>query len=32
VHGFVSFALVIPAAGDATNRGVAALKAALHRG
>jgi acetyl esterase len=32
VHGFVSFALVVPAAGDATNRGVAALKAALHRG
>jgi acetyl esterase/lipase len=30
VHGFVSFALVVPAAADATNRGVAALKAALH--
>lgn len=32
VHGFVSFALVVPAAADAINRGVAALKAALHRG
>jgi acetyl esterase len=32
VHGFVSFALVVPAATEATNRGVAALKAALHRG
>jgi acetyl esterase len=32
MHGFVSFALVVPAAADATNRGVAALKAALHRG
>lgn len=31
VHGFVSFALVVPAATEATNRGVAALKAALHR-
>ena len=31
VHGFVSFALVVPAVADATNRGVAALKAALHR-
>lgn len=30
VHGFVSFAPVIPAAGEATNRGLAALKAALH--
>jgi acetyl esterase len=30
VHGFVSFALVIPAAAEATNRGLAALKAALH--
>lgn len=32
MHGFVSFALVVPAAADATNRGVAALKAALHHG
>ncbi len=32
VHGFVSFALLVPAATEATNRGVAALKAALHRG
>jgi acetyl esterase len=32
MHGFVSFALVVPAAADATNRGVAALKAVLHRG
>jgi acetyl esterase len=32
VHGFVSFALVVPAAADATNRGVSALKAALHQG
>jgi acetyl esterase len=30
VHGFASFALVIPAAAEATNRGLAALKAALH--
>jgi acetyl esterase len=30
VHGYVSFALLIPAAAEATNRGVAALKAALH--
>jgi len=30
VHGFVGFALVVPAAAEATNRGVAALKAALH--
>ncbi|WIM88608.1 alpha/beta hydrolase [Candidatus Mycobacterium wuenschmannii] len=30
VHGYVSFALVIPAAAEATNRGLAALKAALH--
>ena len=29
VHGFASFALVIPAAAEATNRGLAALKAAL---
>jgi acetyl esterase len=32
VHGFVSFALVVPAAAEATNRGLAAIKAALHRG
>jgi acetyl esterase len=30
VHGYVSFALVIPAAADATNRGMTALKKALH--
>jgi acetyl esterase len=30
VHGFVSVALVVPAAAEATNRGLAALKAALH--
>jgi acetyl esterase len=30
VHGYVSFALVVPAADEATNRGLAALKAALH--
>jgi acetyl esterase/lipase len=30
IHGFVNFALMIPAATDATNRGLAALKAALH--
>lgn len=30
VHGFVNFALVVPAAAEATNRGIAALKAALH--
>ncbi|SRX95569.1 putative non lipolytic carboxylesterase NlhH [Mycobacterium tuberculosis H37Rv] [Mycobacterium shimoidei] len=29
VHGFVSFALVVPAAAEATTRGLAALKAAL---
>jgi acetyl esterase len=29
VHGFVSFALVVPAAAEATNRGLAVLKAAL---
>ncbi len=32
VHGFASFALVVPAAAEATHRGIAALKAALHRG
>ena len=31
-HAFVNFALVIPAAAEATNRGLAALRAALHRG
>ncbi|WP_407688353.1 alpha/beta hydrolase [Mycobacterium sp. HUMS_1102779] len=30
VHGYVSFAMVIPAAAEATNRGLAALKRALH--
>jgi acetyl esterase len=30
VHGYVSFALLIPAAAEATNRGLAALKGALH--
>ena len=30
VHGYVSFAMVIPAAAEATNRGLAALKKALH--
>lgn len=30
VHGYISFALIIPAAAEATNRGLAALKAALH--
>ncbi len=30
VHGYVSFALIIPAAAEATDRGLAALKAALH--
>jgi acetyl esterase len=29
VHGYVSFALLIPAAAEATNRGLAALRAAL---
>jgi acetyl esterase/lipase len=32
VHGYVTFAMVVPAAAEATNRGLAALKAALHRG
>ncbi len=31
VHGYVSFALAVPAAAEATNRGLAALRAALHR-
>ena len=31
VHGYVSLALVVPAAAEATNRGLAALKSALHR-
>src|ERR1700730_2497032 len=30
VHGYASFAMVIPAAAEATNRGLAALKKALH--
>ena len=30
VHGYASFALVIPAAAEATNRGLRALKKALH--
>ncbi|MEE6177484.1 alpha/beta hydrolase [Mycobacterium sp. 050134] len=30
VHGYVSFALVIPAAAEATGRGLAALRKALH--
>lgn len=30
VHGFVSFALAIPAAAEATKRGLAALQKALH--
>ena len=30
VHGFVSLALGAPAAAEATDRGLAALKAALH--
>lgn len=30
VHGYVTFALLIPAAAEATDRGLAALKAALH--
>ena len=30
IHGYVSFAPIIPAAAEATNRGLAALKAALH--
>jgi acetyl esterase len=29
-HGYASFALVVPAAAEATNRGLAALKKALH--
>ncbi len=29
-HGYVSFAFVVPAATEATNRGLAALKKALH--
>ena len=32
VHGYVSLAMVSPAATEATNRGLAALKAALHPG
>jgi acetyl esterase len=30
VHGYISFALLVPAAAEATNRGLTALKAALH--
>ena len=30
VHGYVSFALAVPAAAEATDRGLAALKKALH--
>jgi acetyl esterase len=30
VHGFINFALVIPAAAEATSHGLAALKKALH--
>jgi acetyl esterase/lipase len=30
VHGYVSFALLIPAAAEATNRGLAVLKKAVH--
>ena len=30
VHGYVSFSLVIPAAAEAANRGLAALKNALY--
>jgi acetyl esterase/lipase len=30
VHGYVSFSLIIPAAAEARDRGLAALKAALH--
>jgi acetyl esterase len=30
VHGYASFAMVIPAAAEATDRGLAALKKALH--
>ncbi|MCV7125029.1 alpha/beta hydrolase [Mycobacterium lacus] len=30
VHGYVNFALVVPAAAEATNRGLAALRKALH--
>lgn len=32
VHGFVRFAAAVPAAAEATERGLAALKAALHSG
>ncbi|EUA00146.1 hypothetical protein I545_1546 [Mycobacterium kansasii 662] len=30
VHGYVDFALVVPAAAEAAGRGLAALKQALH--
>jgi acetyl esterase len=32
VHGYLGYAGVVPAATDATDRGLAALRAALHRG
>lgn len=32
VHGYLGYAGVVPAATEATNRGLAALRAALHRG
>ena len=32
VHGYLNFASLVPAAAQATNRGLAALKAALHPG
>jgi acetyl esterase/lipase len=31
VHGYLGYAGVVPAAAEATDRGLAALKAALHR-
>ena len=30
VHGYVNFGMVIPAAAEATSRGLTALKKALH--
>jgi hypothetical protein len=30
VHGYVNFAIVVPAAAEATKRGLAALKKALY--
>ena len=32
VHGYLDFAIAVPVAAEATNRGMAALKAALHPG